>query len=319
MNSKVKKILKYTLSATLAVVLLYFAFRGVNWREFVSILGHCNWLLVALSMLVGFLSYVVKGLRWRVFLKPMEPETKRINCYEGITIGMLFEFVMARLGDVVRCRYVTTPKASFDKVFGTVVLDRAWDIVAMVLLSIGVLAAKWGTLGEFLKDKVFGGAAASQSISLKMWLIVAAIVVVLVLVIVLSKRVRGFIKGMWEGIKAGMGTGNNIRLMLYTIALWACYWLMLYFVALAIPETSALRWDDVLVLMLLGSFSTLIPVPGGFGAYHYVIALAVSSLYSMTFDGGIVFATLAHESQAITMLLLGFSSYIAHAVRARRQ
>ena len=59
----------------------------------------------------------------------------------------------------------------------------------------------------------------------------------------------------------------------------------------------------------------MVPVPGGFGAYHYLISLALSTLYGIPAEQGLIWATLSHESQAITQLLAGGASYLAETLR----
>ena len=43
MNEIVVKIFKYVISAAIAVVLLWFSFRGVSWNDFVGALRSCRW------------------------------------------------------------------------------------------------------------------------------------------------------------------------------------------------------------------------------------------------------------------------------------
>ena len=49
----IKKALKYILSATFAVALLWFSFRDVEWATFMEELKSCNWQFIALSMAAG--------------------------------------------------------------------------------------------------------------------------------------------------------------------------------------------------------------------------------------------------------------------------
>ena len=67
---------------------------------------------------------------------------------------------------------------------------------------------------------------------------------------------------------------------------------------------------DALFLMVAGSLGWLVPVPGGFGAFHFVVSIALSTIYGIPFELGIIFATLSHESQAITMAVCGGGSYL---------
>ena len=70
-------------------------------------------------------------------------------------------------------------------------------------------------------------------------------------------------------------------------------------------------------LMLVGSLGWLVPVPGGFGAFHYVVALALSTVYSLPFELGIIFATISHESQSLMMAVTGLGSYASEFIRNR--
>ena len=78
----------------------------------------------------------------------------------------------------------------------------------------------------------------------------------------------------------------------------------------AVDKLNAMGMSDALFLMFAGALSSLVPVPGGFGAFHTVVAGALSSLYGVPFGVGIVFATLSHESQVLTDIILGGCSYV---------
>lgn len=96
----------------------------------------------------------------------------------------------------------------------------------------------------------------------------------------------------------------------YTAIIWAMYWLMSASTMWALPDLDALNIVDALFLMVAGSLGWLVPVPGGFGAFHFVVSIALSTIYGIPFELGIIFATLSHESQAITMAVCGGGSYL---------
>ena len=62
--------------------------------------------------------------------------------------------------------------------------------------------------------------------------------------------------------------------------------------------------------MIAGTVSSVVPVPGGFGAYHGVVCGALLSIWGIPIGTGMIFATLSHESQVITQALCGLASYI---------
>ena len=78
----------------------------------------------------------------------------------------------------------------------------------------------------------------------------------------------------------------------------------------ALPMLDSLTIADALFISAVGNIASVIPVPGGIGAYHYLIALTLQSLYGATWDTGILYATLCHETHAILIIVLGISSYI---------
>ena len=87
------------------------------------------------------------------------------------------------------------------------------------------------------------------------------------------------------------------------------YFLMSYTSLRAVPMLDGLSLADAMFLMLAGSLGWLVPVPGGFGAFHYIVALALSTVYSLPFELGIIFATISHESQSLMMAVTGLASY----------
>ena len=93
--------------------------------------------------------------------------------------------------------------------------------------------------------------------------------------------------------------------------------LMSWFIIKALPMDLGLGLADALFIMLVGSVAGIVPVPGGFGAFHYLVALALQTLFAVSFETGIIFATLSHESQAVTMIVCGLLSYARQAFKRR--
>ena len=59
-----------------------------------------------------------------------------------------------------------------------------------------------------------------------------------------------------------------------------------------------------------GSLSTIIPVPGGFGAYHGAVATVMQALNGIPLGSGMIYATLNHESQVLAQMVAGIWGYI---------
>src|SRR5690606_27243723 len=92
------------LTVLLALVLLYFAFRGVDWGEMLRTVqqGRIEYLVLAFVMLT--FSYFLRSLRWRVLLnaataEPLHP----LTTFWATCIGYMGNyFLPARAGEVIR-------------------------------------------------------------------------------------------------------------------------------------------------------------------------------------------------------------------------
>ena len=101
----------------------------------------------------------------------------------------------------------------------------------------------------------------------------------------------------------------------YTALIWLTYWLMAASTVWAAPFLEGLTIVDALFLSLVGGLGFAVPVPGGIGAFHFIISLALAGLYGVPMEMGIIYATLSHTSQAITQIIFGAGSYIYEALK----
>lgn len=341
MNKNLKKNLQYLLWICVSIALLYFSFRGVNWQDFGTALKSCRWEYILLSMAAAVLVLYVRGLRWRMQLLPIDPSISSLTCWNAYNICMIVNLVLPRVGEVARCGVVRKnsardaggqPRITLDKALGTVVMDRIWDGVSLAVVLVLMLLVMWDRFGSFFTDTLFPGVRGKAHL----WWIVGVAVLVIVGFVWLCWRLRDrgrFWSGAWnivKGVRDGLVTCLHMRngwlFIVYTAIIWFLYWVMCYTVVLSLQgiDTSVLspelagalaRVDtlgpaDALFLMFAGSLSSLIPVPGGFGAFHSVVAGALSSLYGIPFNVGLIFATLSHESQVIVDAVCGAVSYV---------
>ena len=329
-STRIRKVLQWVLMLLLAVVLLYFAFRGVKWSDFMDGIRSCNFNWILVSMAASILAFVVRGLRWRLVMLPLNPGITGREAYDGVTVAYLTNFALPRAGEFARCGVISaTGKASFESVLGTVVLERSWDMVSYLIILFTVLLAGESSFGQFVSNEVWRPAVDSMSYDI-LWIIGAVAAVCIagcILVFCYRKklakyrffsRIFSLAKGLIGGLAAGLRMKGKWKFLLYTVLLWTCYWIMSYSTILAIPQVEGLNWVDALFLMVVGSLGWIVPVQGGIGAYHFILSLAMASIYSIPQTSGVIFATISHESQALTMLLCGAVSLGSIYLKKRR-
>lgn len=331
MDARVKTVLKYVLLLGLVAVLLYFAFRGVKWSDFVEGLRNCRWGWIVATIALQWLITWLRGNRWRIQLESIrvgdKPITRR-ETYDAYAICYLSNIAFPRSGEVVRCGLIgETRKASFEGALGTVVIERTWDLLCMLLAVVPLLFI--GHFRDFLVEKMFRPMAGSMQIGW-FWIVLIVLAVLVALVFLLrarrerlarSKAGAAFLKffrGLADGIKAAFKMDRKWAFFAYTLIIWVGYWLTSLWTIRAFPAADAMTGFDALFLMVVGSLGWVVPVQGGFGAYHFIVSMTLVPVYGFDKSTGLIFATLSHESQIVQMLLCGLISLVSWAIYRRK-
>jgi glycosyltransferase 2 family protein len=128
------------LPALLAVVLLYFAFRGVHWGDLLDTIRHGRPQFVALAFLGTSCTYLLRGVRWRILLS-VERDVSIITTFFAVVVGYLGNYVLpARAGEIIRSVLIARKTSmSTSYVLATAITERIMDTVTLVLISVVAL------------------------------------------------------------------------------------------------------------------------------------------------------------------------------------
>lgn len=324
MKTEVKKIIKIFLSFVLAAVFVYFAFRGIDWGQFCTDIQQTRWAWVLVFMIVSIAALVFRMFRWRALLAPLGSPAGLLRVWDANNIGNIVNIVVPGSGEFVRCTYVTGPAASYDKVLGTIVSERICDILAIVILMALALLCGGVEVNEFFRVQVLSSLSSRPAL---LWGVLSAFLLIALLIYLIWRmrstnsfcaKVASKFKGFADGLTTFIRMPRKWLFMLYTLGIWSMYILMSYSIIKSMPELSHLGISDALFLCAIGNFASVIPVPGGMGAYHYLIALALSGIYGLSWETGLLNATLNHELHAVLILILGIISYISVSISRRK-
>jgi uncharacterized protein (TIRG00374 family) len=148
-------------SLAIAAVLLYLAFRGIDWRPLVAQITAAEpaWLVL------GFLGYTVaiftRGMRWRILVTaaaPVAPTT----AFWATALGYAGNsFLPARAGEVLRSvALARSAGTSVGFVFATALTERVLDAVVLILFGLLALSGEQGIPPELLvAARAFGAVA----------------------------------------------------------------------------------------------------------------------------------------------------------------
>ena len=323
---KNKDIFKFVLSLVLAVVLVWFAFRSVDWKAFWEGLTVTRWVWLIPFLAASLGALLLRSFRWQILLAASGRRCAWIDVWDANNIGNMANVAIPGSGEFLRCGYVAR-KEGYGDVFGTAVMERVWDFIAIVVMVILALFMDRATFGPFFAEEVWG--PLSDRLNFSMGWLVVLIVILLALFFwaVFHFRHRSKFCGRIADAIASVGRGfasfrkleRRAAFLLYTIGIWLCYLLMCYSMLKAIPALEGLGLKDALFFTAVGNIASVIPVPGGIGAYHYLIAFSVSSLYGHSWETGILFATLQHELHNFLILILGVISYLRYNLHERKR
>lgn len=166
-----------------SAVLLWLAFRNVEWGKVVEGLRHANLALMLLSAAVSTCIFPLRARRWRTILDPVAPDIPFGKLWRATAIGMMVNNVVpARAGEIARAYALTReePRVPFAASFASLAVDRVFDAVVLLVLMFGALLDPRFPSGAFASAR---GAAIGGIVG------VVAIVVVLYLIVFFPERI----------------------------------------------------------------------------------------------------------------------------------
>ena len=84
-----KTVIKYVVSFLLAGVLVFFAFRGVDWKAFWGGLGETRLFWLGMFVVFSLLALVFREERWRAIINPRSPTRPEADFQASGRVSML--------------------------------------------------------------------------------------------------------------------------------------------------------------------------------------------------------------------------------------
>ena len=151
-----KKTLQLVLPLLLGLFLCWYAFAQFSTEELALIKEQflrADYSYLWLSVGMGFLSHVSRGLRWQYTLASMHYFPKRYNLVLAVFVGYLLNLTIPRSGEVSRALLINRyDKVPFDKSFGTILTERAIDMCILLLLIAIVFVFQFDLVWHFLES-----------------------------------------------------------------------------------------------------------------------------------------------------------------------
>lgn len=316
MNATLKKIFQYALFLSIGAVLLWFTFSKLDPQQLFEDIRTANYLPVMQGVGLGIVAIIFRGVRWVQLLSPLGYEVKASRSIWAVAVSYLINLITPRVGELARCTALNrTDKVPVDKLFGTVVLERVVDTIMFGLIFLFTLLFKGDKLWKFLQDS---GAGLPDLNALTIALLFGIALAGVLLVYFtrgiwkdwsIAIKIQSFVLGLSEGFRSLRRVKNKPLFWFYSFGIWACYVGTIAVGFYALEGLDSLHWTDALLISVGAGLGYLIPVPGGFGAYHYLVSKTLFVL-GIPMITGTAFATIIHSSQTLLFIVLGLLGFV---------
>jgi uncharacterized protein (TIRG00374 family) len=311
MSSKFKstfiKLSKVTIPLLLGVVILYFLYKETNGDELWANIQKANWVILSFSLLFGLSGNVIRGLRWKLIIEPLGYTPKKSNIIYAVLGNYAVNFALPRAGELWRCGVIAKEeKIPFVKLIGTLIVDRLFDTLMVILIFFIALASNFEVfINNFQKfdwpdfltlPYFYVGFFLLLSITVALFITFKENVVV--------KKTTAFFVTIWQNMLLVRNMKAKMRFIFYTFGIWISYFFYFYVTLYAFDFTAHLGLAAGLFVFTIGSISMGIPSNGGLGPWQ---AAVVFGLYIFMIDKeeAKAFATVVFAFQSIWIVLCG--------------
>lgn len=293
----------------ISLVALFVVFRFVNWEELSGAWATAAQPLnILVAILLSVISVCIRALLWKTLLKG---KTTFKNSFFIINIGYLLNNLFPlRAGEIGRAVFMgrSSGLGPFH-VLSTIVLERAFDLVAAAILLLSTLPLAFGQ--DWMRP-----------VATVTLVIVGSVLVVLYLMARYSSWVHDLVLklgGRWPVVKKyvvpqidalldGLSALTSLRsfatALLWVVLSWTL-WQIIYYVMLIAIAPGAPFWWAVFMDAVLALGMAIPSAPAGLGVYEASVVAALT-LLGISASTALAFAIVMHFLQFANTAVFGF-------------
>ena len=320
LRSKVITFIKFIVFFSLGILIIWLSLRNLTSAEKNEIIKSfkiANYYWVIIVVILGIFAHILRSLRWILFFEPMGYKPSLKNTFYAVMVGYFANLGFPRLGEVTRCGILAKyEKIPFNKGFGTVITERAVDMIVFLLLFFLMILTQIGTIHSYLDKNVYpkmhGKFLDPFSNPLVTWGLIGFLLIILILFIAFRRRISHsriytkviqMVLGFWQGLKSLSQIRKPFLFIFYTFSIWGMYFLMMYLCFFCFPQTMELSFGAGLSALVLGSIGIMI-TPGGIGLYPAIIQETLL-LYGVSNTTGLALGWISWTAQTIMIIIVG--------------
>jgi hypothetical protein len=312
LKAKIRKFLSLIIPLVVGIVIIYYQFTTLNPDELEKIkvsFIKADYFYIFLSLFIALFGFWSRAYRWKFALQHLGYQTKFHNDLMTVCVSYLVNLTIPRSGEISRAallkKYENVP---FDKGFGTIVAERIVDMLIFLLFVAVGFISQFDKIYQYLIEK-------NVKFETLIWFLIIGIVLFFIFVLVwiyaewkIILKLKQKLSGLIEGMLSILKMKNKWNYIFHSFFIWFSYLAMFYVTIFALPETSNISFDVVVMGFIFGTLAVGF-TNGGLGAYPLAIA-SILSLYGISEGIGTAFGYLIWVSQTLLTIFLGLLSYL---------
>lgn len=304
------------ISLLVSVAILAFLAYRLEWATFYQELGRIKLLYVPLLVLLVFLTFWIRALRWRHLL-PTDAEASRMKLFEATLVGFTATFVLPlRAGEFIRPWVLSRwQPVRFSVGFASIVTERVFDALSLMVF----LALTVGNLEE-VPPLVTAGAN-------MLGIVAVAILALMIYSYLYSARLIRFGERVIEMLLGKRHPKLSAKLISMTDEFlsglrgissfkelsWVVFWSLVLWLELVLIYQCGLwsfgldpSWWVGLTVSVMVALAVAAPgAPGFLGTFQLGCVVGLS-LYGFSEEFAVAYSVVLHSIQVITVVVAGF-------------
>ena len=283
LKKRILALVKFLIFLGLGVFIVWWMAKGIDeegWTQIRLSLSKARFILIVPVFILLILSHYFRALRWKMLMEPLGYHPSTFNVFNAVMIGYMANLAFPRLGEVLKCTLLARyEKTSPDKLVGTIVAERAMDLVCLFVVFFLTIIVQVDIVGQYALDlwnQLSGNSKTSYPLLILFVILVVGTIVLLKKWVQRSpdnkalKKIIGIMKGIWQGLISVRYVKRKVIFLLHSVIIWSLYYLGTRIGFYAMSEVEMLGHREALSILSFGSVGMIV-TQGGLGAYQYAV------------------------------------------------
>lgn len=298
--------MKIAIPLGLGIFLIFYSYSKFSQEQLEEISFYfkkADYKIVALSVFFSLLSHILRAYRWNFLLEPLGYQPKIANNFMAVNVAYIMNLFIPKSGEISRAVIINKyEEIPFDKAFGTIISERAVDVIILFGFTAIALMLQFDLLFNFLTDLI-----QPSKIYLAFGVLFLLIIIFFLFLkystSALHKKLKQFYLGIKEGVLSILKMKKKRSFILSSLLIWGLYLLSFYTALHALEETSSITFGIIIITFVVGSFSFAF-TNSGFGTYPFFVA-AILSVFSIPETVGTAFGWIVWTSSIASIMFFG--------------